>query len=770
MNNPNNNQPNTAAVDLFAPANRFVSASRLYGRLHRWWLLVAKYWWALALILIGAFGSAYFYTARSGPAYESKGRLWLTGRIEISENRLYTEELVNFLGTQAELLRSPAIQDLALARLRQKSNQLPGAVASGPGAKMLPEAKAPGKTLFASENADSGKAPPPFPFSVKVLEGAKSSTVEVRAVGAEPVSTRAFLNCLMEEYLSFKREAREKTSDLTTSSLHTEVTRLKGELEAQQEKLHAFQASNNVVFLQEQGSSAGSYLASLSKQLAILRTEQRLLNLLKPEQWIELGTGHGGAVSAGSSPDEAAAKEMLAGLAGPQLDLFRANQQMQLLKAKRDELSHFLRPLHPKIKNLDKDIKTQEKMVEISQEEAEKQLTHRRVAIELQITNLEASFKEWDAKALESSRKMADYEEIRQNLQRLQTAYDKTLALIQTVDVSKKVEQESVGILEPASVATPTHRMLRNLAIALAGSLLLGFGLLYCVGLFQDDFASLTELENQLSEEVVGQIPAISILKPTGRPGIESLEKQRFEFLEAFRSIRSSLLFMGNGGTKPKIILVTSSVPEEGKSTVALYLAATLARGNSRVLLVDADMRRATLHKFFGAEPTPGLAELLNEEISCVDAFPTGLENLALLPAGDAKRNPGELVLSQVWPAFLAEAKPQFDYILVDSPPVLAADDAATLAPQVDGVLFVVRGSFTSARMARGALDALRQRHVNVLGLIFNRAVSSPCERQYYGRYQRAYHWEPDQARRAAALAEGSASNGTYAYSTTGRD
>src|SRR5436190_1675517 len=117
-----------------------------------------------------------------------------------------------------------------------------------------------------------------------------------------------------------------------------------------------------------------------------------------------------------------------------------------------------------------------------------------------------------------------------------------------------------------------------------------------------------------------------------------------------------------------------------------------------------------------------------------------------------ANRNPGELVLSQVWPGFLAEAKPQFDYILVDTPPVLATDDAASLAPKVDGVLFVVRGSFTSARMARGALDALRQRHVHVLGLIFNRAASSPYERQYYHRYRRAYRWEPEKSGRVALV------------------
>ena len=757
----NNNQPVTPAVDLFAPADRFVSASRLYGRLHRWWLLLGRYWWLIVLVLGLVLGPVGFLAINSPPGYESKARMWLTGKLDIYEGRLYTEELINFLGTQAELLRSPAIQAGALARLRPEFS--PTAPTTKPGAgkqfRILQEAKALVRTLFAAGSAAGTNAPPPFPFNVKVLEGAKSSTLELWATGAEPASTRAFLNCLMEEYLNFKREARLKTSERTAESLGGEVTQLKRQLEVEQEKLHAFQASNNIVFLQEQGNSAGSYLASLNKQLATLRTELRLLEMLKPAQWVE--TGHKALPSGESLPDEAAAKEILAGLVEPQLELFKANQQAQLLRDKRAELSRFLRPLHPKIVKLNEQIATQERLVQISRDEALKQLAHRRQAIVLQVQNLEASFKEWDAKAIESSRKMADYELIRQNLQRLQAAYDKTLTVIQTVDVSKKVEQENVGILEPASVATPTHRQFRTMAIALAGSLLLSFGLIYCIGLFQDDFASLAELANQLSEEVVGQIPASSIKEPNRRrPGIEVLEKQRFEFLEAFRSIRSSLLFMNNGEAKPKTIIITSSVPEEGKSTVALYLAATLARGNSRVLLVDGDMRRGTLHTFFGAAGNPGLAEVLDDEIPFAEAMvPSGLENLALLPAGEANRNPGELVLSSAWPGFLAEIKPQFDFVLVDTPPVLAADDAASLAPTVDGVLFVVRGLFTSARMAREALDALRQRQVRVLGLIFNRAVSSPCEQHYYRRYRGSYNWEPKETGCPTVLAGSSAAN-----------
>ena len=161
-------------------------------------------------------------------------------------------------------------------------------------------------------------------------------------------------------------------------------------------------------------------------------------------------------------------------------------------------------------------------------------------------------------------------------------------------------------------------------------------------------------------------------------------------------------------------------------------------------MLIDGDMRRAKLHRHFGVASSPGLAEILNQEVSPDQAIvDTPLENLSFVPAGAPSLEPGELVLRSQWGVFLKEMHSRFDYVIVDSPPVLAADDAATLAPSVDGVLFVVRGSFTSARMVREALDALRQRHARVLGLIFNRAISSRFEYHHYQRYKEEYRWQP---------------------------
>lgn len=161
----NGNSFNTGVVDFFAPSSRFVSASRIYRRLHRWWLVLLRYWWMLVVIVVAVTGAAYAYTTRSGPTYESKARMCLTGKINISGDQLYTEELINFLGTQAELLRSPAIQRRAMASLPAEFRPAPrrGVVGGGPDLKDLGKAQVPARKLFASGSAPGSNAPPPIP-------------------------------------------------------------------------------------------------------------------------------------------------------------------------------------------------------------------------------------------------------------------------------------------------------------------------------------------------------------------------------------------------------------------------------------------------------------------------------------------------------------------------------------------------------------------------------------------------------------------------------
>jgi capsular exopolysaccharide synthesis family protein len=503
--------------------------------------------------------------------------------------------------------------------------------------------------------------------------------------------------------------------------------------------------------------AAGS-LAEVNKQIAHLRTQLQLLEQLDPEQWIDVeGRHQNGEASEGGEPANPAA---MAGLAGPEADLFKARQTMQLLTAKRDELSRFLRPEHPKILKLNEDIATQRQLMAVSRDEALRQLNNRRDALKLQVKNLETAFGEWEAKAIAASGKMADYENLRLDLQRTLTANDRMQEMIRNLDVNRTVDQENIGVLQAASVARQVPQLVINMAVALVLVCGLSFMALYWLGVTDDRFVAPAELDGCLPAALLGQIPNIRLKPLRGQLDVQFLEQQRFEFLEAFRSLRSALMFMGNGAARPKTLLVTSSVPREGKSTVAFYLAATIALANSRVLLIDADMRRASLQKLLAAAPGLGLAEILSGEAEAAAAIvPSTLEHLYVLPAGLATRNPGELVLSPAWPRLLAGLYPQFDYIVIDSPPVLATDDAAGLAPAVDGVLMVVRGAYTRARLARRGWELLQQRRARVLGLVFNRARASHNAYRDYQYSHGHYQWHPQQEQEPVLLSDSKRAN-----------
>jgi capsular exopolysaccharide synthesis family protein len=175
---------------------------------------------------------------------------------------------------------------------------------------------------------------------------------------------------------------------------------------------------------------------------------------------------------------------------------------------------------------------------------------------------------------------------------------------------------------------------------------------------------------------------------------------------------------------------------------VSANLAITLAQAGSRVLLVDADLRRGVLHERFDVRAEPGLAEVLAQQCSWTKAVvPTHIPNLFLLPAGACPARPGSLFAMHTR-RFMSEIAGHYDYYLFDTAPVTAADDVSNLAPHVDGLIMVIRAGFTSGRIAKAALDLLRMRKVNVIGLAFNAVRTNSGEYFYY----RDKNYSPRQA------------------------
>jgi len=203
---------------------------------------------------------------------------------------------------------------------------------------------------------------------------------------------------------------------------------------------------------------------------------------------------------------------------------------------------------------------------------------------------------------------------------------------------------------------------------------------------------------------------------------------------ESFRTLRSRLYQIA-GTRQLKTLLVTSSIPEEGKTFVAANLAQCIMRqDHSRVLLIDADLRLSRLHQVLGAPATPGLTDYLRGTADEIAVIQRGLEgNLCFIPGGSQVSNPSELLLGARMKHLLEQVTPVFDWLVIDSPPALPVHDASLLADLCDGVLFVVRAGGTDFEVAEKASSEFRDK--NLLGVVLNHVEKSESYDGYYYGY-----------------------------------
>jgi len=729
-----------------APVQRERStlAGRFFNQLHRYKNLLLTRWWILLLTVGIGLGVQWFLLWHAPPAYQSVGRMIVNVRLSIPNANGYSEELNNFFGTQVALMQSDSVVNRVLLHLQSQKPDLH-----------------------------------PSPVAVLVNLSPKTSIFNLQAVGAEPLYTQTYLQAVMEEYINLKKELLENASDATKSSIQDELAQMALELNKSREDLLDYQSSNSVVFLQQNGgNSAADYLSSLTRQLAEDKSESQLIETLTLDENLERQQGlfiqpgsqsppsttattpqtsstqtQPAAQSQNSAPqpnsapaatdNRSSANNTPATLGGFEAAYLQAKQQILMLKAQRDELGQYLRPKHPKIIAMNEEIARQENLLDIFRQQSQEQLKNRQHTLEVQMQNLEEQIHEWELKAVDTSKKLADYGALKDNNARLQTMYDQLLATLHTLDVNKGVGQESVTILMPATPAMLVrHELSKQYGKAGLLGLVAGICVLLLLNRLDDRPSSLSEMEQLFEEPVLGQIPLMKADEKNPGMLILDQEDDRHMLVEAYRNLRSSIIYMGDPQNHPKSIVITSAIPSDGKSTTAANLAIVLARAGARVLLVDADLRRGVLHKRFSVAAQPGLAEVLTGQSPWASAVvQTVVPNLHLLPSGVLPSRGSDPFATQI-DTFLKAIAGRYDYYLFDTAPVMAADDVSNLAPHVDGLIMVVRSRFTSGRVAQAALDLLHLRKVNVMGLVFN-AMQPQASDYYYYKYKDYYSKTP---------------------------
>lgn len=662
-----------------------------------------RFWWLPVLTLLLGLAGAIAYFFLTPPVFYSVARMWETEKLRLPGGAAFTEDTQNNGGTQSELLRSERMRQLALQRLQSAG----------------------------TNNVPKDKDGEPLEVKIRVVQAPKSSVFTVEASSPHPAFTPAYLNALMHEYMEYKRNVRKVVSGGTLASISEQVLRLERDLKADQEALTEFQRTNNLGILEQEGNIAGGYLARLKTQLSDFQLETRLLDATA----LESDAAASGSTNASvTSSLLTSLRPSGAGGGAMNRDDQATSREIELLKSQREKLSEFLRPKHPKIVKLDADIRRGEQLIEIYRRQNLEQVATSRQALKIRINSVESSIKEWEGKVAAANLRIAAAERLKQNVSRNQSLYDRLVSLLQSVDISRNIDQETLDVLDPASPGKRSYQAAKTaVGMALFGGLAVGFGIIFLIAMRDDRFNSLEEVNDQMGGGVVGQVPEMPLLK-NGAP-LPLLEDQddRHIYVESYRSLRSALLFLAVDGARPQVLLITSAVPNEGKSTITTNLARALALGGSRVLLIDGDMRKGHLHELLGLKSQPGLAELLRHAGDPGEFIQTNsLANFSFLPRGSILTNPGDLFLNPAFETLLTRLRQEFDYILIDSSPVFAADDATTLAPKVDGTLFIVRSRFSRARAVREALSLLQQRQARVLGLVLNRADATAKSYHYY--------------------------------------
>ncbi|MDQ6654191.1 MAG: hypothetical protein M3Y80_00050, partial [Verrucomicrobiota bacterium] len=599
-------------------------------RLHRYKALLLRRWWIpLLTISLGLFVQAWLIY-QTPPSFLSTSKMMLAGKLNIAQSAVYSEDNVNFYGTQIQLMQSTEVRRSAEALVRATHPELQ-----------------------------------PVKVEVTVTQKPRTSMFDLQAIGTTPDYTQAFLDAVMQKYLDFKKGMRDEQGQNLTTGITEQLIQTEKDLRNAEDEMLDFQKQNNIGFIQEEGNSAAAYLVKLNQQYASLKTEYELLEKLDLDQ--NLDRGQSTKPEAGPSPaaddNQKAQQGMPFSDVGPEGDYLRAKQNLQLLRAERDTLAKDLRPKHPKIIKLNDEISKQENLITLFRADAVEKLATRRNSIGKQMENLQSNVKEWETKALDLSQRLAQFNRLKGKVDRMKSLYERLTTNLKDVNVSQVVDgTDQVSIMERATMPISVRPgLLKSLLIGLGAGALAGFGILLLLDRIDDRMASLGEFQGHFSENVLGQIPRE---KTKGRVTLLQPEDARHVFAESYRNIRSSIFFMPYQGPRPKTLLVTSAVPNEGKSTVSANLAITFALSGARTLLIDGDLRRGAQREAFDISSRIGFAEVLKEEVDWKEVVvPTAYPSLFVLPRGKTLSQPSEHLLRESTDRLLQEIYNHYDYI-----------------------------------------------------------------------------------------------------------
>ena len=711
-------------------------------------VLIKRIWVVLGTVAI-IFGATLIASLRATPIYDAVGSIAINKPDPILSNIQNGNTTIDYsdpttdLDTEVRILKSDllALQVISQLNLDQLPEFGGNGIKSSSGLELTTDALQP-------DSARASALLGGFKGNLRVLLEPNTRIIDIHYRSPNKELAARIVNAVANTYIEQNFKTKFESTMQASDWLSRQLVDLQMKVETSQEKLVKYQKQHQILGGDDKQNITTEKLDELNRELTTaesIRMEKESVYRLA-----ESGdTESAASVAAGMANGEGKAFVASSGL------LDRLQSQKADLKIQAAQLNTQFGPAYPKIAQLNNQLR--EIDIEI-QSEMKKATAHLRgdyLAALQREDMLRAALEQQKQQENKLNESAIEYSFLKRDFETNRTLYEGLLQKLKEAGVTAGLRSNNIRQVDiartPGSPAEPN--IPRNLSFAFVLGLTSGIGLAFLLEGIDNTVRTPEQAQVISSLPSLGMIPMGSkssaelgtkrgLAVAGTREPVELVTQSRpqSQMAESYRALRTSLL-LTSLGAPPKTILITSALPREGKTTTSINTAVVLAQKGTRVLLIDADLRRPSIHKTLGIGPRAGLSNVLTGGATLQHATVRSslLPNLYVLPAGTPPPNPAELMASAQMVDLLAELREQYDHVIVDTPPTLSVTDAVVLSTRVDAVVLVIRSAQTTKPALRRARDILAQVNARVAGVLLNAVDLDSADYYYYYEYQGKY-------------------------------
>jgi len=740
-----------AEFDAGGPLIADVPFTRLISRestLAETLFILRKRKWVIIATAVVMLTLASLVSVRTKPQYDAIARIALgredNGNLGFKDaqggNDAIDYDYTVSMDTQSKILQSDRIALEVIKNLRLDQNPMFA------GGLALPPPKVDSVSVQPVDRGREAALLGSFHGAMQVKSVRNTRIIEITFRSPDPALAATIANDIIATYIEDNYRTHYESTMQASDWLAKQISDLQQRVETSQEKLVRYQRDNGMLGIDEKQNIITQKLDDLNKGF----TEAQADRITKQAAYETAKVGKLDQV-----PESAGLGSSL-------------RQQEATLRTQYAQLTTTFGPNYPKTLELKNQIDQIERSIQAEDQRGLKALETSFTAAQAREAMLGRALEQQKLEANQLNEKAIEYSILKRDLDANRTLYEGLLQKLKEAGVAAGLRSTNIRIVDNARVPTfpVVPNTTRNLRISLLGGLLAGIILALLLEAVDTtvrtpgDAQSLTGLPSlgfiphsnllgglsRSSQRIRAALPAISSPDPSA---LVTQIRPNSEVAESFRSLRTSIL-LSSAARQPRMIMFTSPMPQEGKTTTCVNMAIVLAQRGGKILLVDADLRRPGIHRAFGLSNSTGLSSVLAGLDSLENAVQgySSQSNLFILPTGPIPPYPAELLGSNRMQELLEKLRLSYDQVILDSPPVNLVTDPAVLSPLMDAVLLVVRSGKTSKSALRHAQEQLQQIKAPLTGIVVNDTQLHSVDyhyRYYYGRKEPGYYSAEEQ-------------------------